>query len=56
MGVRESERLRAIEERLTRIEGKFQLLQWMLGFLLALGLTNLGLLIHLIIRAGTEGS
>jgi hypothetical protein len=54
--VRESERLRAIEERLTRIEGKFQLLQWMVGFLLAVGLTNLGLLIHLIIRVGIGGS
>jgi hypothetical protein len=70
-GVRESERLRAIEERLTRFEertegnfakleerteGRFRLLQWMVGFLLAVGLTNLGLLIHLIIRVGTGGS
>ena len=54
--VREFGRLRAIGERLTRIEGKFQLLQWMVGFLLAVGLTNLGLLIHLIIRIGTGGS
>lgn len=70
-GVQESERLRAIEERLTRFEertegnfaklkerteGRFRLLQWMVGFLLAVGLTNLGLLIHLIIRVSTGGS
>jgi hypothetical protein len=58
--VRESKRLRDIEERLTRFEerteGRFRLLQWMVGFLLALGIANLGLLIQLVIRLGARAS
>ncbi len=34
--VREEERLRRIEERLTRVEERLTLLQWMIGFNLAL--------------------
>lgn len=46
-GIREEERLRHIEDRLTRIEGEVNLIKWMLGFLLALALANFWLLIRL---------
>lgn len=34
-GIRKEERLRHIEDRLTRIEGEVNLIKWMLGFNLA---------------------
>lgn len=39
--VREENRLRQIEERLTRIEERMVLLQWMLGFNLAISIAVL---------------
>jgi len=45
--VREAERLQRIELDVSDLKGDMKLLRRMLGFLLALGIANLGLLIRL---------
>ncbi len=45
--VREAERLQRIELDVSDLKGDMKLFRWMLGFLLALGIANLGLLIRL---------
>lgn len=45
--VREAERQQRIELDVSDLKGDMKLLRWMLGFLLALGVANLGLLIRL---------
>ena len=47
------DRLTRIEERLRRVEADVLVMKWMLGFVLALGVANLGLLIRLALSGVT---
>lgn len=48
---RMEDRVRAIERDLADVKADVRLMKWMLGFLLVLGATNLGLLIRLALDA-----